>query len=194
MVFYSIYNAVILGEEKGYSNHGQDAGGETYRGISRKYHAGLSIWSVVDQTKIECTENGKLNVRKLNRILADNENLQIEICEFYKSEYYLKRGIDKIENDGIAKKVFSYEVNARPGVGRKALQAGINIAGRETLKIDGKIGPATIRALNRAIKKNNINQSIILKVINGYYFMHIWNSPAARPFLRGLINIRVDLG
>ena len=42
---------ITLGYEGGYSNDPDDAGGETYKGISRRYHPGWKGWALIDELK-----------------------------------------------------------------------------------------------------------------------------------------------
>ena len=103
------------------SDHPDDAGGMTYRGIARNFHPKWAGWAYVDRG--EPVPN----------------NL---VVLFYKSVFWTPIRGDKIINQRVAYSLFSYSVNAgvEPAVtmAQKVLYVGI----------DGKVGPVTTFALN----------------------------------------------
>ena len=43
----------LLKKEGGYVNNPADRGGETYKGIARKYHKSAFMWTLIDRYKDE---------------------------------------------------------------------------------------------------------------------------------------------
>lgn len=84
---------VILKHEGGYVFDPDDPGGETKYGISKRSYPGLDI-----------------------KNLTRDQAIQI-----YKKDYYLKMGIDKIQNLNLAVQVMDFGVNAGTGTALKYL-------------------------------------------------------------------------
>jgi len=94
--------AFVLSWEGGYSNDPDDAGGETYKGITRKHHPDWQGWQFV--------------------AVSDWPNADKFVSDFYYQEYWLKAGCDTLEPHA-AMIVFDTAVNM--GIGRaKELLAG----------------------------------------------------------------------
>lgn len=91
--------------EGGYVNDPDDKGGETYKGISRKYHQDSEIWKIIDDIKIEHGTKG------LTSILAYNERLQKLVKEIYKKEYWDVFKLDTCPSQGMASEIFDDAVN-----------------------------------------------------------------------------------
>lgn len=118
----------VLRWEGGYSNHPADPGGETYRGISRKWHPQWGGWSYLDERDPRPS---------WNQIYSDLEPL---VSSFYHSQYWLPiRGDDLPPK--IASTVFDWAVHSGVKTASKALQ---HLVGA---KEDGVIGPKTILAV-----------------------------------------------
>lgn len=95
--------------EGGYVNDPDDKGGETYKGISRKYHANSEIWNIIDDVKKEHGTKG------INSILEQNDTLQKLIKNIYKTEYWDVFELDKLKSQNMANEIFDDAVNR--GVG-----------------------------------------------------------------------------
>lgn len=59
----------VLSREGGYINDPDDKGGETYKGISRKYNPDWKGWRIIDNTK-------KNILKILKVILIETQNLK----------------------------------------------------------------------------------------------------------------------
>lgn len=99
--------------EGGYVNNPNDKGGETYLGITRKYHSDSPMWSIIDKVK---NENPKLSASKLTAILKKNIELDNYAKEIYKTKYWDKVRGDEINSQRVAEQLFDMGVNA--GVAR----------------------------------------------------------------------------
>jgi len=122
----------LLKNEGGYVNDPDDLGGETYKGITRKYNPDWIGWKTIDacDNKDEITASPAL----------DN---QVKL--FYRENYWNKLNGDRIRDIEIAISIFDFAVNA-------GLRTSIIITKR-CLGINGDriIGETTLTALNTVI-------------------------------------------
>lgn len=128
----------ILKHEGGYSNVSGDSGGETYRGISRNNFPNWEGWSIVDQYKPLKDEQ-----------LIPNEELDSKISKFYKVNFWDALKLDSVKSQEVATKIFDMAVNM--GTHRAVIlvqQVLVNNC-REAIGIDGRLGPETLRCINR---------------------------------------------
>lgn len=129
--------------EGGYSNDPDDAGGETYRGISRVAHPDWPGWDRVDRYKV---------AEAFPRVLDADHALKGWIRDFYRDNYWVPVGCHLIEDQRLADFLFDYAVHAGTVVPVKHLQRALNALNNEghkwpDLDVDGRIGPATRAAL-----------------------------------------------
>jgi len=135
---------IIKQQEGFYSNDVSDSGGETIYGISRKYNPDLSVWSTVDSFK----EAGRI------QDLKDNATIISEVKKFYidmYNKYYSNIPDTPPTVQALKFKLFDEGTNIwYPNVNKK-LQEAINILNpvKDALKIDGDIGPATVKELKK---------------------------------------------
>lgn len=98
------FKKVIL-VEGGYVNDPDDAGGETYLGISRKCNPTLQMWKIIDSIK---KQQGTKNI---NNVLKNNDKINKEVKYIYKSKYWDCMRLDEIPNQKIAHQLFDTAVN-----------------------------------------------------------------------------------
>jgi lysozyme family protein len=182
--------AHTLKHEGGYSNDVDDAGGETYKGISRKYHPAWQGWKIIDGAK---------NLSTFPDCIENDSELNIIVMSFYK-EYYWDRFLgDLIIDQDLANELFDTAVNM--GVGRAVtfLQTGLNLLNRNQLNYpdiveDGKFGQATMNALNSYFFMDDA--SYLLKIINilqgAHYINYMKKSQVQEKFARGWLK-RVNI-
>jgi lysozyme family protein len=136
---------VTLAHEGGYSNNPQDSGGETYKGIARKYHSDWVGWHIIDQLKKNAN---------FPKNLDDNKPLQDLVMGFYKKEFWDKMKLDSVTDQRIANEMFDTAVNMGLNTAGRFLQRVLNVSNKgeqyyPNLKVDGIIGLGTITALNK---------------------------------------------
>ena len=165
----------LLGIEGGYSYDKDDKGGETYKGISKGYHPNWNGWSIIDDYK-KITD-------KWQRLLQGNVELQDDVKEFYKTEYWDKFKGDKLPFE-IANELLEQSVNlGNWNTAGKQLQKALNLLNRngKDLKVDGYIGNKTLYAVN------TVKPYRLLKVLNGLQFMHYFNLMEKEPEMKKFV-------
>ena len=149
--------------EGGYVNNRSDRGGETYKGIARKYHSGWEGWDIIDKIK-------QIKVIRRNEIVKD-KILDKMVDDFYKLNFWDANNLDNIENQNIAEELFDTGVNMGTMVAAKFLQISLNLFNRDerdfkNLIVDGFIGKNTLKVVNSLPY-----QAAIFKALNGLQFM-----------------------
>lgn len=104
--FNTEYNKVILAEG-GYVNDRDDAGGETYLGISRKHNPTWKGWVFVDKLKKKYYTN-----KELTAALKNNNSVNKYAKELYKTKYWDVMNLDDISSQKIAHQMFDIAVNS----------------------------------------------------------------------------------
>lgn len=103
--FKEAFNKVVF-NEGGYVNDPDDAGGETYMGISRKAHPNAIIWKHVDKITAKYK-----TAKTITKYLKENKELTREIESIYKSDYWAKFNLDKEKSQRLANQIFDSAVN-----------------------------------------------------------------------------------
>ena len=154
---------ITIGHEGGYVNDPHDNGGETKYGISKKAYPNIDI---------------------KNLSLEDARGL------YYKNYWNTKRARLWKLPDSIAIEVFDTAVNMGSSRAFKMLQESLNLLNRnetrfDDLKVDGWIGDATIKAIEK------VKESELLKVLNGLQFTRyleiVKNNESQERFFAGWI-------
>ena len=169
-----------MGHEGGYVNDPTDAGGETYKGISRVYNPGWDGWIVIDTAK------GHPN---FPRSLDNNMALQEDVHAFYKDRYWDVNRLDSFPQR-TAEEMFDTGVNM--GVKRAArfLQTALNYLNRNgklyaELTVDGLIGPASLNAL-QAVRSDEDVLLAMLNTLQGQHYMNYMDkNPSQKKYARG---------
>lgn len=134
MANFTIALKKTLKKEGGYANNPNDAGGETYKGISRKNHPTWTGWISIDQIK-------KAHPRGFKTILEHTPELQAKVEDFYKRNFWNQLYLDDCGNQELANQAFDMAVNAGIKAGVKILQKTIGVPA------DGILGEITKRAI-----------------------------------------------
>ena len=90
--------------EGGYVNDPDDAGGETYLGISRKNNPKWSGWISIDQLK-------KYHPKNFKKLLKQTPELTDKAKCLYKEKYWDVLELDDIHSQDIAHQLFDTAVN-----------------------------------------------------------------------------------
>ena len=162
MANFKIAYDITMGHEGGYANDPNDNGGETYKGVARKFHPNWPGWVAID--KIKSTLGKSTDI--INKHAGLDAGLQFAIQSFYKTQFWDIINLDKITNQNIANELFDIGVNMGPGVAAKFLQESLNLCNNGSklypnLVVDGTVGPKTISCLNNHLKPN-----LVLKTLN----------------------------
>lgn len=175
--------SITMGHEGGYVFDPDDAGGETYKGISRKYNPAWFGWELIDEY------DGNSD---FPQCLDDVEELQEMVEEFYKEHYWDVNRLDEIESQMIATEMFDTGVNMGVRRAVKFLQEALNYLNRNEqnypdLVVDGVIGPVTFAALNYIMANDDVDILMtIMNVLQGkHYLDYMTKSPTQEKYARG---------
>ncbi|UOR05877.1 hypothetical protein MUN82_01965 [Hymenobacter aerilatus] len=157
---FKLFYPHLVRNEGGYANNKLDVGGETYRGVARKYHPNWQGWKYVDAYKKEWLAAGKkLNTRTewaaFSKVLYKDPHLENSLLNFYESLYWDSLHLDLVANQSVAESLADMGVNA--GTGRIGWMVQYVLRfhfGRLDLDFDGDIGPQTLKALNAVNQAN----------------------------------------
>jgi lysozyme family protein len=138
---------IILGHEGSYSNHPNDAGGETMYGII-------------------------ISVARKHGYTGAMKDMPLSIAEkIYYSDYWQPNKLDEVAAwyEAAAIEMFDIGVNMGIGTASRFLQRAINILNRnqamyENIVVDGKIGAKTLAALHKL--KSDADKACLVKVLN----------------------------
>lgn len=115
------FDKVILAEG-GYVNDPNDAGGETYLGISRKNNPKWKGWSIIDSIK------KTYGTKNINTRLKKQTTLLNYAKDLYKEKYWNCMFLDEIPSQDIAHQLFDTGVNCGISTAIKLAQNCCNIA------------------------------------------------------------------
>ncbi len=169
-----------MGHEGGYVFDPDDAGGETYKGVSRKYNPSWFGWSLIDQAKTEGNFPGNLD---------GYEELDEAVEDFYKDKYWDVNLLDEFPQ-ATAEEMFDTGVNM--GIGRAArfLHTSLNYMNRDgslfaELTVDGKIGARSLDGLNSCIKDEDVLLAMLNTLQGKHYMEYMDKSPSQKKYARG---------
>jgi len=169
----------MLVKEGGYSNNPADRGGETFCGISRRYHPDWPGWPVIDATP--AAERDKL---------TNDPDMGQVVAAFYHAEYWQPLRLDEIRSEAVASELFDSAVNVGKGRAARWLQHAVNLLSSRQIAEDGAVGPVTIAAANAVIK--DYGGRPLLTTLNGLQFEHyhrlVEADPSQRVFFRGWLS------
>lgn len=182
---------ITLGHEGGYDNDPDDVGGETYKGVARKYYPDWEGWIIIDEYKLN-------NNPKFPECLDVNASLQEMVRKFYKQNYWNLFWGDAIPNQSIANELFDTGVNMGIGRSIKYLQTALNVLNRNgqlyaDIVEDGKFGDGTLKALNAylAVDKPELLYKIMNILQGMHYIEYMKKDPKQEKFCRGWFS-RID--
>ena len=132
----------VLKEEGGYVKDPVDRGGETFRGISRKFFPKWEGWEIVD-------------------IDYFDDRLDELVVGFYRDYFWKPIHLDKVEDEFVASMLLNVAVNQGKRSVVKKIQRILGV------KVDGIIGPVTLQALNDSNRDAFVYQ-FILETIDLY--------------------------
>jgi len=167
----------VLKHEGYYANVPGDKGGETYRGIARKYHPTWEGWPIVDREKAFFGGRLKRNQK------VDHPLMEDYVAKFYKSKFWNRIYLDLVTDQSLQAIIFDAYVNSG-GNGIKVLQLVLNKSFGKNLKVDGSQGKMTVAAINSVNPKQLFNA---YKKARENYYRNIATGENAK-FLKGWLN------
>lgn len=186
MADFKLAYAIVRRNEGGYVNDPEDVGGETYKGIARKYHPYWPGWVSIDNLRSDSN---------FPKCLENLPNLQSRVHEFFSVLYWDPILGSDIPNQQIANEMFDTAVNMGITRAVKFLQAGLNLLNRNErvyfdIVEDGQIGPATLKALQKYLKPDQPHFLLkIMVILRGmHYINYMRKSPTQERFARGWLN------
>ncbi len=181
---------LTLEHEGGYNKDPDDVGGETYKGISRRYHPRWKGWQLIDGLKLQYSFPDNLD---------RNADLDDMIKEFYKDNYWNLFCGDKIPNQLVANELFDTGVNMGIGRAVKYLQMSLNLLNRNEKNYpdiveDGKFGSNTLRTLRIYLRSDKVHYLLkIMNILQGmHYIEYAKKSAIQERYMRGWLS-RVDI-
>lgn len=175
-----------MGHEGGYVHDPDDAGGETYKGIARKYNGDWDGWVTIDECKkmVSCDQ--------FPECLDEKDDLQDSVHGFYKAKYWDVYKLDSFASQEVAEEMFDTGVNMGTGRAAKFLQKSLNYLNRNgslysDLTVDGAIGPASLSALDTIFSKgDDVTLLKMLNVLQGQHYMNYMDKdPVQKKYARG---------
>lgn len=139
----------LIEREGGYVNHPSDRGGPTNYGIT-------------------------LAVARRNGYSGDMRDMPRSFAvSLYERKYWNSVGLDSLPAGDLQITLFDFCVHSGPSRPGKALQRSLNVLNRrerdyDDLVVDGKVGPATVGALNALVRKRGpVAVRVVDSMVNG---------------------------
>jgi lysozyme family protein len=182
---------VVREYEGGYINDPSDAGGETFKGVSRRYNPTWPGWTKIDALK---------RVSGFPATAEHNVELNGMVHTFFKQKYWDANLLDRFSAQDIATEMFDIGINM--GVYRAAefLQKALNVLNKNErlypdIVEDGDVGTNTLNALNSylSVGKGTIYLLKVLNILQGmHYINYMKKSPVQEKYAYGWLN-RVEI-
>src|SRR6185437_14947882 len=152
-----------------------DAGGETYRGISRKNFPDWEGWKILDKHKFD---------ELFPHSLDWDTKLQALVISFYRANFW---HYDAIKVQAVADKIFDLAVNVGERHAISIVQTALNalLEGITLIHVDGMWGSKTLTAVN-----STPNGSLLPAIKKGAIWYHnliVKAHPEDAKFLNGWI-------
>lgn len=179
----------VMGREGGWADNPADHGGETYKGIARKFWASWPGWAIVDVIKGDYRATAprfgcpgyKTYAADLSKRLADHSGLQYLVEIFYWKNFWLA-AYDSLSYEPLAVWLFDKGVNMGLSGGKSRAHRWLQEALAVT--VDGLIGPQTIRAVNSHPEPARLLEEAREKA-REYYRSLARHDPSQAQFLAG---------
>ena len=185
--------------EGDWNNDPDDQGGETYRGIARRYSSDWPGWQIIDGKKPQYMQDGVIKVDEFNTALKRDSQLNKLVVQFFKKKFWNSWHGDEITNQDLANEI--YEASVHLGLQRtiRYIQAALNVLNRnqslwKDLKEDGLCGPKTLNVLKKLLESNVSALIILINCQQGVaYLKAAQRSKVKEKYMYGWIERRVQL-
>lgn len=136
--------ARVVKLEGGWSNDPRDPGGATKYGITLRYLRSLGPYATAEGYDVaDLDHDGDVDVDDIRRMTPEIA------AAIYYEKWWLRYGYDKVLADELAFRILDLSILCGPVAAAKMIQRAVNdVAGRDTLVVDGKLGPASIGRIN----------------------------------------------
>jgi len=177
-----------MGHEGGYHAgtgvNSADRGGETYKGIARRYFPNWYAWKIIDDLKKESN---------FPRNLQQNSHLQRAVKDFYEEYFWETNKLSSLRFSEVKTKLFDIGVNMGTKTAATFLQRGFNYLCRgnvaSKLKVDGLIGGITISRINQLNNNDARHLYNLLNIQQGRHYLNILDRDSSQEaFTRGWID------
>ena len=184
-----------LKHEGGYGDIPDDKGGETYRGISRRWYPDWPGWLIIDDLKSSHSE------ATFKAALSRSEALALSVPEFYEQEYWQPLHCEEIESQAVANELYDTAVNMSKKWATRFMQRALNSLNKNQafypdIKVDGKIGATTLRTLKDCLSVNG--EILVVKIMDSLQAARYVNlmdkDPTQEVFARGWLTHRINIG
>lgn len=185
--------AGLVAVEGGYASNPADAGGETYRGISRKHWAAWSGWPLVDAHK---SQSGN-SLKALNGALDGDSEVQKLVKSFYYDQFWAAVRGPELDHR-VACELFDTAVNMGVSTAITMLQDVLNLFNNKgtswgDLPLTGKFLSKTMDAVQAMAALDG--WPFLAAVLNlrqaSRYFDIMRANPGQEVFARGWLRARV---
>lgn len=182
MAEYSKAFEKTMGHEGGYSYDPDDTGGETYRGISRRWFPDWEGWVLIDKYRTQSHFPDSLRL---------DQKLNILVQKFYKVQFWNRFQGDSIDNQFVAEEIFDTAVNMSVSDAVRFLQISLNKLNRNQALFpdmveDGVLGPTTLNNLDIYLKEDVSILLGMMNVLQGmHYIDYMTDSPTQEKYCRG---------
>lgn len=183
--FEEAYN-VTRKIEGGYHNasgiNSADRGGETFKGIARKYWPTWKGWVIVDSHK---------NRPGFPKTAEQDPELSRLVRDFFKVNFWDPLRLDQISFKPVASELFDTAVNAGVKTAALFFQKSLNLLNRngkswKEIAEDGKIGPQTLISFTQLSPEDKANIYNTLNLLQGRHYLNLAEKdPRQEEFLRG---------
>ena len=179
--------------EGGYANNLDDRGGETYRGVSRRWHPKEDIWAIIDSYK---------GMPGFPGTLDSDPKLPGLVDDFYEREFWDRIHGDEISSQVIADELFDTAVMMDVPDAVAILQRSLNALNKvqalyPNIRVDGRMGPETLDTIEACLgtKKGEELLDVTMNGLQLYHFiMEMEGDEGQEIFGRGWILNRIMLG
>ncbi|MFN9880213.1 MAG: glycoside hydrolase family 108 protein [Planctomycetota bacterium] len=150
--------------EGGYVDDPDDRGGETYRGVARKFHQAWPGWKIVDELKREKPDS-------FADLLDQKQELQTLVASFYREQFWRPIRGEQLSDQALANELFDTAVNQGVGTAIRFWQEALNLLNRNAkdypeIEVDGVAGERTLATTNQFLQRNRGQSDRLLKVLN----------------------------
>ncbi|GLS25001.1 glycoside hydrolase family 108 protein [Marinibactrum halimedae] len=154
----------MLRNEGGYIDHcvAGDRGGQTFAGISRRFHPTWPGWPLIDSCDKE------------------NPNLTALVYKFYRQQFWQPIKADYLHHQIVAESIFDFAVNAGVRIAVKVAQIVVDTSP------DGIVGPKTLEQLNSVDDEFFVAKYALAKIAR--YREIVRKDRSQEKFLLGWIN------